>query len=73
MKYKRKFMTSMLALTLLSSSAGYTVDDLISYSKQSEYHNQVHMKSPDDDQNDDYSNSLDSRQRKINKSKNRVS
>lgn len=63
-------MTSMLALTLLSSSAGYMVDDLVSYSKLSEYHNQAHMKSPDDDQNDDYGNSLDSRQRKSTKFKN---
>jgi hypothetical protein len=70
MKYRRKFMTSMLALTLLSSGTGYTAEDLVSYSKMSELHDQVQMKSSKRlDQKSDSSDTLSQKQKKQNRLK----
>jgi hypothetical protein len=63
-------MTSMLALTLLSSGTGYTAEDLVSYSKMSELHDQVQMKSSKRlDQKSDSSDTLSQKQKKQNRLK----
>ena len=54
MKYKRRIMTSMLALTLLTSGSTVYASDFEG-GKISEFKSQVHMRSKEKDEKDDAS------------------